>query len=54
MTATNFNSNLGSPFNKIEEIGTDVSYEFKKLSTSVSNVIKIVSKISFRNKGFLV
>lgn len=51
MTATNFNSNLGSPFNKIEEIGTDVSYEFKKLSTSVSNVIKIVSNENYYNNA---
>jgi hypothetical protein len=51
MTATNFNSNLGSPFNKIEEIGTDVSYEFRKLSTSVSNVIKIVSNENYYNNA---
>ena len=43
MSLINFNTNLGFPFNKIDEIGTDVSYEFRKLSTSVTDVIKIVS-----------
>lgn len=49
MTTINFNSNLGSPFNKIEEIGSDISNEFKKLSTNVTNVIKIVFDENYLN-----
>ena len=38
----NFNPLLGAPLNRLEEVGTPISYEFKNLSTDVNNIIKIV------------
>ena len=38
---TNFNPLLGSPLNRLEEVGTPISYEFKNISTQVNNIIKI-------------
>lgn len=38
---TNFNPLLGSPLNRLEEVGTPISYEFKNISTEVNNIIKI-------------